>query len=104
MIRILIENAFFFLIPTLVYMSWEAYVRRDWPGLGQVLRTAPLLNLFFMGAALMLLTLVAFSSRANNTPDEAYVPPVFQDGKLQPGHAQPSMQQQSPQQGQQQSK
>jgi Family of unknown function (DUF6111) len=90
MIRIVIENIFFFLIPTLVYISWEAYIRRTWPGLGEVLRTAPLLNLFFMGAAMMLFALVAFSSRSHNTPDETYVPPVFEDGKLQPGHAQPA--------------
>ena len=90
MIRIVIENAFFFLIPTLLYIAWEAFTRKTWPGLSIVLNTAPLLNLFVLGAALMLTTLVAFSSRAHNTPDEAYVPPVFQDGKLQPGHAQPA--------------
>jgi Family of unknown function (DUF6111) len=90
MIRIVIENVFFFLVPTLVYITWEAYRRKTWPGLSEVLRTAPLLNLFVLGAAMMLLMLVAFSSRTHNTPDEAYVPPVFQDGKLQPGHAQPA--------------
>jgi hypothetical protein len=90
MIRITIENVFFFLVPTLVYIAWIAFKRDDWPGLWEVLKVAPLLNLFVLGAAMMLTTLVLFSSHANNTPDETYVPPVFQDGKLQPGHPVPA--------------
>lgn len=90
MIRIVIENIFVFLSPTLIYLVWIAFTRNDWPGLGAVLKDAPLLQLFVSGAALMLATLVLFSSRSHNTPGEAYVPPSFQDGKLQPGHSVPA--------------
>lgn len=89
MIRIVIENLFVFLVPTLAYIAWVAFVRNDWPGLWQVLRNAPLAALFVTGAALMLATLVAFSSKSRNSPGEAYVPPVLQDGKLKPGHSVP---------------
>ena len=87
MIRITIENIFVFLLPVIGYIAWEAFKRKDWPGLATVLRDAPMLKLFIAGAVLMLTTLAVVSSRSHNTPDEAYVPPVFKDGKLQPGHA-----------------
>ena len=87
MIRIVIENIFFFLLPTLGYIGWVAFKRNDWPGLSAVLSDAPLLKLFVLGAALMLVTLALFSTRSHNTPNEAYVPPVFKDGKLQPGYS-----------------
>jgi hypothetical protein len=90
MIRIVIENLFFFLLPTIVYIAWVAFQRNDWPGLGSVIKDAPLLKLFVLGAASMLITLVAFSSRAKNAPGDAYEPPVFKDGKLQPGHSVPT--------------
>ncbi|NOT72613.1 MAG: hypothetical protein HOP09_15460 [Hyphomicrobium sp.] len=89
MIRIVIENIFVFLVPTLVYVAWIAFMRNDWPGLYPVLRAAPLLNLFVLGAALMFGSMVAVSSRTRNAPGDAYVPPAIQDGKLQPGHAVP---------------
>ncbi|MEQ1671271.1 MAG: DUF6111 family protein [Hyphomicrobium sp.] len=89
MIRIVIENIFVFLVPTLVYVAWIAFMRNDWPGLYTVLRAAPLLNLFVLGAALMFGSMVAVSSRTRNAPGDTYVPPAIQDGKLQPGHAVP---------------
>lgn len=90
MIRIVIENFFIFLAPTLLYLGWVAFVRNDWPGLWTVLRDAPLIRLFVLGAALMLTTLTLFASRHHNTPDQTYVPPSFEDGKLVPGHAEPA--------------
>ena len=90
MIRIVIENVFFFLVPTLVYIAWIAFTRNDWPGIGAVIKAAPLLKLFALGAGMMLVALVAISSRSGNTPDEAYAPPVYKDGKLQPGHPIPA--------------
>lgn len=87
MIRIVIENVFVFLLPTLVYIGWIAFVRNDWPGLGTVLKEAPLVRLFILGALLMLTTLVLFASGHRNKPGQSYVPPTFDDGKLNPGHA-----------------
>ena len=87
MIRIVIENIFVFLIPTLVYVGWVAFVRNDWPGLGAVLREAPLFRLFVLGAVLMLLALITLASRHENKPGQTYVPPSFEGGKLAPGRA-----------------
>jgi hypothetical protein len=89
MIRIVIENIFVLLVPTLSYIAWIAFVRNDWPGLGSVLRTAPLLNLFLLGGALMLATVAMVSTRTRNLPGEGYVPPSIQNGTLQPGHSVP---------------
>ncbi len=85
MIRIVIENLFIFLIPTLSYLTWIAFRRNDWPGLGRVLRDAPLVQLFVSGAVLMIGTLVLFSTREYNSPQEQYIPSVFKDGRIQPG-------------------
>lgn len=90
MMRIVIENFFFFLLPTLLYLVWIAFQRNDWPGLGTVLRQAPLLYLFVAGAALMLSILVMFSSRSHNGPGDGYAPPIYKDGKLEPGHSVPA--------------
>jgi Family of unknown function (DUF6111) len=85
MIRIVLENIFFFLLPTLVYLAYVAFMRDDWPGLWQVLKAAPLVQLFGLGAAIMIATLVMFSSKGGHKPGEAYTPPSYQDGKLDPG-------------------
>jgi hypothetical protein len=87
MIRIVFENIFFFLLPTFVYIAWVAFKDDEWPGLDIVMRRAPLFRLFIAGAALMLITLVAFSSRSHNSPEDVYVPQSMHDEKGQPGHA-----------------
>jgi hypothetical protein len=85
MIRIVFENVFFFLLPTLFYIAWVAFRDDEWSGLAKIFREAPLLKLFVAGAALMLTTLIAFSSRSYNAPHDVYVPQSMQDGKLAPG-------------------
>lgn len=87
MTRIVIENIFFFLLPTLVYIMWVAFKEDEWAGLPTIVSRAPLLRLFVAGAALMLGTLVAFSSRSHNSPRDVYVPASIEGGKLEPGHS-----------------
>jgi hypothetical protein len=87
MIRIVFENIFFFLLPTLFYIAWIAFRDDEWSGLPAIVRRAPLLRLFIAGAALMLLTLIAFSSRSHNSPNDVYVPQSMHDGNLEPGRA-----------------
>lgn len=87
MTRIVIENIFFFMLPTLIYIMWVAFKEDEWAGLPAIVSRAPLLRLFFAGAALMLGTLVAFSSRSHNGPRDVYVPPSVEDGKVEPGHS-----------------
>jgi hypothetical protein len=85
MIRIVIENVLFFLLPTLFYVAWVAFRDDEWSGLAAIVREAPLFKLFIAGAALMLTTLIAFSSRTYNAPQDVYVPQSMHDGKLEPG-------------------
>ena len=87
MIRIVLENIFFFLLPTLLYLVYVAFKTNDWPGLWTVLKNAPLPQLFITGAMVMIATLIAFSSTSGHRPGEAYTPSTYQDGKLQPGNA-----------------
>jgi hypothetical protein len=87
MIRIVLENIFFFMLPTVAYVAWVAFREQEWPGLSVVVREAPLLRLFIAGAVLMLATLVIFSTRSYNAPDDVYVPQSMQDGKLEPGRS-----------------
>jgi hypothetical protein len=87
MIRIVIENIFFFLLPTFAYVAWVAFKTDEWPGLPAVLRAAPLLGLFAAGMALMLTTLIAFSfTSTGGKPGESYEPPSYKDGHVVPGH------------------
>lgn len=86
MIRIVLEIVSLLLLPTIGYVAWTAFRRRDWPGIFVILGEAPLIRLFAAGVFLMLATLILFSSRTGNRPDEPYQPPSFEDGKLNPGH------------------
>ncbi len=90
MTRIVVENIFFFLLPTLAYVAWQAFKRNEWPGLGVIIGDAPLMRLFVLGGALMLATLAAFAALSPTTggkPGDSYSPPVFKDGHVQPGHS-----------------
>ncbi len=87
MSRVIFENMTFFLLPTLLYVAWVAFKRREWPGLWSVLSDAPLTRLFVAGAALMLTTMALLASRSHNDPSDVYVPPVFKDGRIEPGHS-----------------
>jgi hypothetical protein len=87
MIRIVIENIFFFLLPTFFYVIWIAFSDDEWPGLFTVLSRAPLIRLFLAGGALMIGTLVAFSIDTYNSPNDVYVPASTVDGKLEPAHS-----------------
>ena len=46
MIRIVIENIFLFMLPTVLYLAWVAFTENEWAGLPTVIREAPLLRLF----------------------------------------------------------
>ena len=97
MIRIVIEIVFFFLLPTLLYIVWIAFSQDEWNGLSAVLSEAPLVRLFLAGGALVLGTLVAFSSRTYHNPNDVYVPASVVDGKLEPARSihEPETQQQT---------
>jgi hypothetical protein len=93
MIRIVIENILLFLLPTLAYLGWVLIARPD--SLERtpdgrirptrVLNDAPLLWLAASGTILLIVVLVAFGKTSGGRPDQTYSPPVFKDGKIEPG-------------------
>lgn len=95
MIRTVIENLLLFLLPTFIYVAWVLFRRSQeearedeggQPGVAHVLDDAPLLWLFAGGALLVIVTLAAFGTSSGGKPGQHYQPPVFKDGKIQPGH------------------
>jgi hypothetical protein len=93
MIRVVIENMLLFLLPTLAYIGWVVIARpasleRTQDGRirpSGVLNDAPLLWLAAAGTVLLIIALVAFGSTSGGKPGQTYVPPVFKDGRIEPG-------------------
>jgi hypothetical protein len=86
MIRIVAENIFLFLLPTVVYIAYVYLTREEKPQATRVLDDAPLIWLFVAGAAVVFITLISFESMTGGKPGQTYTPPSFKDGKIQPGH------------------
>lgn len=93
MTRIVIENLLLFLLPTVAYVGWLLIARadtleRDAQGRiikHKVLQDAPFLWLAAAGALLLVVILVAFGSSSGGKPGQAYTPPVYKDGRIEPG-------------------
>jgi hypothetical protein len=87
MIRIVIENLLLFLLPTAMYIAYAYLQRRAKPDekQGGLLDDAPLIWLFVVGAALVVVVLVAFGSTSGGKPGQGYTPPSFEGGKVTPG-------------------
>ena len=86
MIRIVAENVLLFLLPTIIYVAYVYITREDKPGAARVLDDAPVIWLFIAGIAVVLVTLVTFGSTSGGKPGQVYVPPVYKDGQIEPGH------------------
>ena len=85
MIGIVAEYILLFLLPTVIYIAYIYMTREEKPGATRVLDDAPLIWLFVAGAALVIATLVVFGSISSGKPGQTYVPPVFKDGRIEPG-------------------
>lgn len=86
MVRIIVENVLLFLLPTAIYVAYVLLWRRaEGVSGGNVLDDAPLIWLVAAGAALVIITLIAFGSVSGGQPGQTYQPPVFRDGKIEPG-------------------
>ncbi|MDH4980773.1 DUF6111 family protein [Hyphomicrobium sp. D-2] len=86
MIRIVAENIFFFLLPTIIYVAYVYMTREEKPEAKRVLNDAPLLWLFLAGVVLVVIVLVSFGKMEGGKPGQVYKPPVYKDGKVIPGH------------------
>ena len=85
MMRLLVENAVLFLLPSALYFGYVALVRGPKPAGAGTLNDAPVIWLMIGGAMLVVFTLVAFSTSDGGKPGEAYTPAVLKNGQIEPG-------------------
>ena len=85
MIRIVIENVLLFLLPTLVYFAIVYLKRGREAASGEVMSDAPVVWLVMAGAALVVITVLAFGTVSGGKPGQVYEPAVVKDGKIEPG-------------------
>ena len=81
----MIRSILLVLLPTLIYVAYIYMTREEKPDAARVLHDAPLIWLFVAGAALVIATLVIFGSISSGKPGQTHVPPVFKDGRIEPG-------------------
>lgn len=85
MLRIVIIDAIFFLMPFAAYALWLMMTRRtmtdpnDW-------QVKTIAWLALIGAALMVIVLTVFVHLEPGRPGGVYVPPRLEDGVIVPGH------------------
>lgn len=85
MIRIILVNILLLLFPAMLYFSYVYLRQRDEPD-GEILSNAPIFWLLALGAVLMLGSLIFFGKWEGGAPGKQYVPPVYRDGVIIPGH------------------
>jgi Family of unknown function (DUF6111) len=81
MLRILLQYLLPLILPALVYLAYVAIVRG---GKVDRLGEAPWLQLSIAGVLLLAVSLVAWGLTTGSSPDEVYVPPRFEDGRVVP--------------------
>jgi hypothetical protein len=86
MIRIVAENIFLFLLPTIIYVAYVYMTRDQKQGPARILDDAPIIRLFIAGVVIVVVTLATFGSVTGGKPGQTYVPPSFKDGHIEPGH------------------
>jgi hypothetical protein len=86
MLRIIVENILLFLLPTIVYGAYVYMTREERGGASRVLDDAPIVWLFVAGLAIVLVVLATFESMSGGKPGQAYTPPAFKNGHIEPGH------------------
>ena len=85
MIRILVENVVLFLLPTMIYFTYRLIAMGEDRSAKGAMSDAPLFGLFAAGALVVITVLMLFSQENGGKPGQRYQPPVFKDGRIQPG-------------------
>lgn len=85
MIRVLVENILLFLLPTAVYFAYHYLTQGEDRSAVRAMNDAPLFGLFAAGAAVVVTVLVLFTREDGGKPGQHYQPPVFKDGRIEPG-------------------
>jgi hypothetical protein len=90
--RIIVTYIVPFLLPAVVYAIWvwyrTGYVARH-GGEAPRLEKGPWPLLLFLGAVLAFAVLAVTALTRGGSPDDLYVPPHLEDGKMVPGHLEP---------------
>jgi hypothetical protein len=85
MIRVVLFNAVFFVLPFAIYAAWLAVARggagspSEWTG-------KTILGLAAGGLVLMAIAMVAFGTFHGAPPGGTYKPATIEDGRIVPGH------------------
>ncbi len=85
MIRIVVENVVLFMLPTAIYFAYRYMAMGEDRSASGAMDDAPLFGLFAAGALVVITVLVLFSQTNGGKPGQKYEPPVFKDGRIQPG-------------------
>ena len=85
MIRVILVNLLFLLLPSLLYFAYVYYRRRENPN-EPIRGDAPIFWLITAGVVMMMISIVLFGHWHGGEPGKRYVPPQFKDGVVIPGH------------------
>lgn len=85
MIRIILVNLLFLLLPLIIYFAYVLLRQGAEPDDG-ILTNAPIFWLLAAGVGLMLMAIVILGRWEGGEPGKTYVPPQFRDGVVIPGH------------------
>jgi hypothetical protein len=86
MIRVAIEIALLFLLPTVIYLGYTLLLKPSRPAKA-VLDEAPFFWLAASGAVLVFATLIYYgSSSTRGGLDQTYTPARIKDGQIEPGY------------------
>ena len=85
MIRIMIENVLLFLLPTAVYFTYHYFSQGEDRSAARAMNDAPLFGLFAAGAVVVVTVLMLFTHENGGKPGQHYQPPVFKNGRIEPG-------------------
>jgi Family of unknown function (DUF6111) len=86
MIRSIVPSILLFLLPFGLYFLWLGQMRRRTAGTEVPVSGKYLAIAGGIGLVLAVGGFVIFTDFRGASPDEVYVPPYYQDGKLVPGH------------------
>lgn len=93
MLRIVVIQLLLFAIPFVVWGLYVLLVRKQAKTSDEVFNDAPLAWLFASGAACVVAGLVYLAVFSGDPAGEGtYVPPRYEDGRIVPGHLEPSRQ------------
>lgn len=85
MIRVILVNLLFLLLPSIIYFSY-VFLKGNSKSSEEAVSNAPILWLLILGVMLMLATLFIFGQWDGSDPNKQYHPPVYRDGVIVPGH------------------